>query len=149
MTYQEKEKINKIIFKKIKVKNLAEAYDIPDFKSNYGKIFVNIALNRFLKEILKEEYFVRVISGSRYLKYKDKNLLINYFPIGSLPSLDFNHNQHLIVGYNLGKNKIYIFGELDISFNNKKEFETFKSNNTLSGGNYFYSFELLKPFIYD
>ena len=54
---EEKEQINKIIFKKINVKNIHEANDIPDFRSSYGKKFVNIALIRFFKENLKNEFF--------------------------------------------------------------------------------------------
>ena len=145
---EEKNQINDIIFRKLNVKNIHEANDIPDFRHVYGKTFVNIALNRFFKNTLKNEFLVKVINGVRFLVYDNQKIMINYFPIGNLPKIDINHKLHLVVGYNLEKNTIYVFGELKIVLKNKRELADFIEKNTINGGESFISFQIIKPYYY-
>lgn len=138
-----KNEIDIIISKRFGVDNIHKALDIPDFRSQYGKLFINILLPRVLKDLIKKPFVIRVINGTRYLNIEGREpIVISYFKIGELPLFPKNETNLFFIGYTKRIESLHFFGIFETPIH-KGKYEKIVSDNTIISGKYFIGFNNL------
>jgi len=104
------DEINEVILKRYGYSSITKAFDIPDFRRLYNKLFAQIVINRWLRLIIETPFEIRVDRGVRYLNLNGKQTVMNIFEIGELPKIGDGKIDQIIIGKTQKLNKFYLFG---------------------------------------